>query len=767
MKSKHQFIFKNSISTKLFKTVFGLYLFIAVGVTIGHMIFEYRYQKNNIQKDLQDVQKTFEHGLALDLWQLDGKSLQSTLEGMLEIPIIVGVKIQNAEDVTIAVAGTVSQNEIAGDLGLHVDLLGLSDETIDLKLGKRYDLNIFMHQFPLQYEYKNKIRDVGEATFYSNTSVILRRVKLGFLLLVVNAFLKTAALWIIFLYFSNHLLRNPLNRLTSATKEVSLDNLDSFEADIKIVDQNELKILEESFNRMIQNLHLSIQERKKSESDLKDAHDRFLTVMNSIDATIYVADMKTYKILFMNKYMINEFKKDMTGEICWRSFRGESGPCSHCNNEKLIDQDGNPTGVNIWQGRNPITKKWYINYDRAIKWTDGRLVRLQIATDITAQKKLEEDLRQAQKMESIGTLAGGIAHDFNNILFPIVGYSEMLLEDIPEESPYRESLKKIHSGSLRARDLVNQILTFSRQEANELKPIKVQSIIKDALKLMRSTIPTTIEIKSYIKSDCRKIQADPTQIHQIVMNLTTNASHAMEKTGGKLKVNFKEVELGEQDLADLEMKPGIYNCLIVADTGVGMDKELSDKIFEPFFTTKEKGKGTGMGLSVVHGIVKNMNGAIHVYSEPGKGTEFHVYLPLADTEKKVQKTDAGMSLQVGTEHILLVDDEKEILTMEKKVLTRLGYQVTSFTHSTEALKIFSKNPDEFDLVITDMTMPNLSGDKLSTELIKIRSDIPILLCTGFSETISEQKAASLGIRGFLFKPIVMKELAQKIRDVLG
>jgi len=386
--------------------------------------------------------------------------------------------------------------------------------------------------------------------------------------------------------------------------------------------------------------------------------------------------------------------------------------------------------------------------------------------NITTQRKLETQLQQSQKMESIGTLAGGIAHDFNNILFPIVGYSEMLLEDISEESPYRDSLNKIYKSSLRAKDLVNQILTFSRQETNELKLIKVQSIIKDALKLMRSTIPTTIKIKSYIKTDCRAIKADPTQIHQIVMNLTTNAYHAMEENGGELKVNFKEIELGEQDLTDLELKPGIYNCLIVADTGVGMDKDLTDKIFDPFFTTKKQGKGTGMGLSVVHGIVKNMDGAIHVYSEPGKGTEFHVYLPLGDPEKKQQETNVGMSIQGGTEHILLVDDEEVILTMGTKILERLGYQVTFFTQSIEALEAFSANPDGFDLIITDMTMPNLSGDKLSTELIKIRSDIPILLCTGFSENISERKAAALGIKGFLFKPIIMKELAQKIREVL-
>jgi CheY-like chemotaxis protein len=250
------------------------------------------------------------------------------------------------------------------------------------------------------------------------------------------------------------------------------------------------------------------------------------------------------------------------------------------------------------------------------------------------------------------------------------------------------------------------------------------------------------------------------------MNLATNAFHSMEETGGELKVNLKEIELGKHDLITPEMTPGVYACLIVTDTGVGMDKKLTDKIFDPFFTTKETGRGTGIGLSVVHGIVKNMNGAIHVYSEPGKGTQFSLYLPLAEAVKGQQLTHTTTIIHGGTEQILLVDDEEPILTMEKEMLERLGYQVHSRTSSIEALEAFRDNPDRFDLVITDMAMPNMSGDKLAVELTKICPGIPILLCTGFSETMPEEKAASLGIKGFLLKPIVMKDLSQKIREIL-
>ena len=411
--------------------------------------------------------------------------------------------------------------------------------------------------------------------------------------------------------------------------------------------------------------------------------------------------------------------------------------------------------------------RWIHDQAFPLSDTNGQIYRIVgIAEDITERKRLEKQLRQAQKMESIGTLAGGIAHDFNNILFPIVGHTEMLMEDIPKDSPLREGLDEIYISALRAKDLVKQILTFSRQENTDLKLMKIQSSIKETIKLIRSIIPTTIYIKEDIQVDCGVIKADPTQIHQITMNLATNAYHAMEKIGGELKVSLKEVKLSEQEVITSDMKPGDYACLTIADTGMGMDKELTEKIFDPFFTTKETGKGTGMGLSVVHGIVQSMDGAIQVYSEPGKGTAFHIYLPVIKASSEKQDTKTREAILVGTERILLVDDEKHIITMEKQMLERLGYQVTSQSSSIEALNTFNAAPDKFDLVITDMAMPNMSGDKLSVELVKIRSDIPILLCTGFSEAISETKVASMGIKGFLMKPIVMKDLALKIREVL-
>ena len=380
--------------------------------------------------------------------------------------------------------------------------------------------------------------------------------------------------------------------------------------------------------------------------------------------------------------------------------------------------------------------------------------------------KLQTQLQQAQKMESIGTLAGGIAHDFNNILFPIIGYAEMALEDISEDSSLRNSINEILHGAKRAGDLVKQILTFSRQADQELKPLRVQLVIKEVLKLIRSSLPSTIKINKYINNNCGLVIADPTQIHQVAMNLITNAYHAMEETGGELEVSLKEVDLDVEDLRDPVMMPGAYVCLTVADTGPGMDQLVIDRIFDPYFTTKEDGKGTGLGLAVVHGIVKSYKGDIRVYSEPGEGTVFHVYLPEIETQAVTEEIETITPVQKGTERILLVDDEDQIVRMEKKMLERLGYNVTERTGSIEAFEVFRIAPDRFDLVITDMTMPNMTGVQLSRTLMAIRSDIPIIICSGFSEQISSEKAKAWGISGFVMKPVIMRELAKKIRAVL-
>jgi len=386
--------------------------------------------------------------------------------------------------------------------------------------------------------------------------------------------------------------------------------------------------------------------------------------------------------------------------------------------------------------------------------------------DITEREELEERLQQAQKMEALGTLAGGIAHDFNNILTPIIAHTEMALDDIPEKSPLRFSLEQVLKAGERARDLVQQILAFSRQKESKRVLLKIGPIVKEVLKLLRASLPATIEIRKDIVADPRSISADPTQIHQILMNLCTNAAHAMREKGGVLEVDLANESLDSvSDGINLGLHPGHYLRLTVVDTGQGMSPEIMEHIFEPYFTTKEKGEGTGLGLAVVHGIATSIGGTVTVQSEPGKGSAFHVYFPAVESEAP-SSIRSGVPHPGGTERILLVDDEKSMIDALKPMLERLGYSVIARTSSIEALQVFRSDPSEFDLVVTDQTMPGLTGAELAKELLRIKPAIPIILCCGFSALINEEGAEAIGIRGYIRKPIVRKEMATKIRNAL-
>jgi len=423
------------------------------------------------------------------------------------------------------------------------------------------------------------------------------------------------------------------------------------------------------------------------------------------------------------------------------------------------------------------------NHEMMLKKKDGGLIDINLSAsylknekgevigtlgiyrDISERKHLESQLRQAQKMESIGTLAGGIAHDFNNILSPIMIHSEIGMMELPPDNPIQHNLKEILKAGERARDMVKQILAFSRKEEGRRAEIKIIPILKEVLKLLRSSIPTTIDIHHNLEAESDTVLADPTQIHQIVLNLGTNAAHAMRERGGSLEVGLVQEDLDSEAVAQYsDLNPGSYLKLTVSDTGCGIDGETMQKIFDPYFTTKGPGEGTGMGLAVIHGIVKSYGAHITVESELGKGTTFKVYLPgiAADVSPVAEPS---VQLPRGTERILLVDDEKVAVDAIQPILENLGYQVNARTSSIEALEAFRNNPATYDLVITDMTMPNMTGKDLAKELMTIRPDIPIILCTGFSEKIDEDKAKEMGI-SFVMKPIVIRDITNTIRQVL-
>ncbi|OPY77928.1 MAG: Blue-light-activated protein [Syntrophorhabdus sp. PtaU1.Bin153] len=385
--------------------------------------------------------------------------------------------------------------------------------------------------------------------------------------------------------------------------------------------------------------------------------------------------------------------------------------------------------------------------------------------DVTREKTLEQQLLHAQKMEAIGTLAGGIAHDFNNILAAIIGFTEMIRSRVRGDADMRRYVDHVLKAGMRGKDLVRQILTFSRHSEKELKPVRLSSIIQEPLKLLRASLPSTIHIKQEITSDSFAL-ADVTQIHQVLMNLSTNAAHSMREKGGTLGIHLSDFSFSAAlDAPHQDMIPGSYVKLSVADTGCGMSREVLKRIFDPFFTTKETGEGTGLGLSVVHGIVKGHKGAVTVESEAGKGSVFTIYFPRTEQNSEIFD-EVDYSIPRGHERILFVDDEDMLIEMGKHVLEGLGYEVVVKADGLEALSAFREESAKFDLVITDQTMPYMTGTDLARELILVKPDIPIVLCTGFSELVNAESSKAFGIKAFLMKPFSVQEIARTIRRVL-
>jgi PAS domain S-box-containing protein len=389
----------------------------------------------------------------------------------------------------------------------------------------------------------------------------------------------------------------------------------------------------------------------------------------------------------------------------------------------------------------------------------------ELREEMARREKAEEQLRQAQKMESIGTLTGGIAHDFNNILQTIAINGDLALLDLPPDSVIRNYLELILKSGMRGKDLVKQLLLFSRKSAKMQEILSLTPVIKESFKLLRSSIPTTIEMKLLLETGSDTVCADPSQVQQVIMNLVTNAAYAMRGAKGSIDISLEDLTFDPNDLPESDMQPGDYLVLSVKDTGCGMGREVRDRIFEPFFTTKPVGEGAGLGLSVVYGIVKNHKGNITVYSEPGKGTIFRVYLPKVDTEISIE-AETLKPIPGGNERILFVDDEEFIINSGRNMLQHLGYQVTALMDSQEALKVFSEDPFQFDLVITDQTMPFMTGEDLGKVFMNIRPDIPVILCTGYSDMISSEKATAMGFQGFIMKPFTVREGAELVRSVL-
>lgn len=525
-------------------------------------------------------------------------------------------------------------------------------------------------------------------------------------------------------------------------------------------------------------LKQEIAERKGAEEALRDSEELYRSFVQGFQGIAFRSHLDFTPIFFhgavetISGYTEDEFTN---GEPRWdQIIHPDDYPTIHENTKKIASVPDYSTEREYRIISKDGDVRWVYEAIQNLCDNSGKPIMLQGAIyDVTDRKRAEEEkerledqLQQAHKMEALGTLAGAIAHEFNNILWIIIGNTELALYQIHDRHSAQNTLEGVLKACLRAEDVVKQILTFSRQSEVKKRPLQISLVVEEGLKLLEASLPTTIKISQKIECSSCIVLTDPTQIHQVLIDLCVNATHAMREKGGVLEVSLSDVELDADTVAQYpDLLPGSYLRLSVSDTGCGIDPQIIDRIFEPYFTTKGLAEGTGMGLAVVHGIVKSHGGMITVQSELGKGTTCHVFLPRIESEI-TPEAEASGPLPTGNERILFLDDEAATVDMVMQILERLGYEVTATTSSIEALEVFQAQPNKFDLVITDQTMPNMTGEELSKELMRIRPDIPIILCTGYSELITEDKAKSMGIREFVMKPLVARELAETVRKVL-
>ena len=518
-------------------------------------------------------------------------------------------------------------------------------------------------------------------------------------------------------------------------------------------------------------LKQEIAKREQSESALRNANDRFTTVLDSIDAQVFVADLQTHELLFINRKMKHDFGADLVGEKCYRALRGESAPCAICPNEKLTDPSGKPAGVVVWEDLNPITGIYCMNYDKAIEWVDGRMARIQIAMDISYVKKIEEEkeryyqqLLQAQKLEAIGTLAGGIAHDFNNLLMGVRGHASLMLAEKSVSDRDKKHLLSIDAIAQRAADLASRLLGIAKKGKYDVESTDTNALISSSMDLFGRT-KKEITIHLCLADDTWPMEVDKTQIQQVILNICVNAWQAMPG-GGDLTVKTENTELDDNAAKARHLAPGRYVKISFSDTGTGIAPEIKGKIFDPFFTTKAKMRGTGLGLASAYGIITNHGGIIEVASQQGQGATIVIYLP-ATTRLLPQETEVPGSKIDGSGTILLVDDEEIIRQVGSAILQKIGFQVIVAENGRQAIELFTQHHHRIDAVLLDMVMPGMGGGQVYDRLKQISSRVRVLLSSGYSEGDEARDILARGCNGFIQKPFGMVALSQKLDEILN
>jgi two-component system, cell cycle sensor histidine kinase and response regulator CckA len=575
-------------------------------------------------------------------------------------------------------------------------------------------------------------------------------------------------------FFLSNFVSKPVLRLREGVKRIGSGDL-RFRMDMKTGDEidqliNDTNMMAENLEKLKTGLEEEIVERKNVETILAKQSELLNNILNNVPYNIFWKD-KNSVYLGCNRAFAESVGLETPDKIIGKKDNDLPWKEEESEHFREVDEKVINEGISLFDIEKEITpghgdKKTIVVSRVPLKDQEGNIFAvLGIYYDITEKKNIEETLKQKQKMEAIGTLAGGIAHDFNNILGIILGYTELMMNEMGNDNPFYDDLQQILNSSLRAKELVKQILTFSRKNKEEKKPVQLSSIIKDEIKLLRSTLPANIEIRQDISNDKGVIYADITQMHQIMMNLCTNAAHAMEEMGGVLNISLSSVQITQDTLIKYnDISSGPYLALKVTDTGTGIEPNILNRIFEPFFTTKKMDKGTGMGLAVVHGIVKAHGGDISVESTVGKGTTFTVLLPKVVSEPIDDIID--MEELKGRGRILVVDDEIQLLKLEERTLNSLGYIVTPVSSSIDALKIYQNSPGNFDLILTDHSMPHMTGYQLAIKILEINPYASVILCTGYSDSITDEKVNSAGIKALLYKPVKRVELVAKITEIL-